>query len=480
MKNIALYIILFASSLMMVSCEDYLTQESPDKPTTDQVWVSYEAAESYLVSAYSYLAPTGWRYHEYYYLPQNFRGDDMFPEGGTTSWSYLGRIVGFNNTAADGVPAYMWRNWYKGVKLANDVIANVPNMDMLTQEQRDELVAEAKFLRGFYFLNLQMNFHSIIMPLEVATSPADLQIPVTPVEGVYAQVEEDLTFAAKHLPASWSDDNYGRATSNAAYAFLGKTYLFAEQYLDAIDAFAEIKGHDLVSGEDYRGLFDGTNEQNEEVLFSRGYTADQMDILYLYHQLGVAMAPAELNGGWFMASISDYFMSQLEDGDIRKAATVLQDGETFDGEVIHFDDPDFKMSIKYVESLNAISTNRSVVDLILMRYADVVLMEAEAYYELGKDGEALDKVNDIRFRAGLGDVNLSGTTLRDEIRKQRMIELVGENSRYYDLVRWDIVKEQLSNAGQPFAQNFETKHKFFPIPLEEVQRNSQVEPTPGF
>ena len=182
-----------------------------------------------------------------------------------------------------------------------------------------------------------------------------------------------------------------------------------------------------------------------------------------------------------MASISDYFMSQLEPNDIRRAASVLLSGEEFDGEVITFNDyPDFKMSIKYVESLSAIETNRSVVDLIMMRYADVVLMEAEAYYEVGNGEKALEKVNDIRERAGLDKVNLSGTQLRDEIRKQRMIELVGEGSRFYDLVRWDIAQEQLTTANQPYAKNFEAKHNYFPVPLEEVQRNPMVDPTPGF
>ncbi|MCG8581173.1 MAG: RagB/SusD family nutrient uptake outer membrane protein [Bacteroidales bacterium] len=480
MKNISIIIVILFSSLLFTSCEDYLTQDSPDKPTTDQIWVSYDAAESYMMSAYTYISNTGWSYHEYFYLPQNFRGDDIFPEFGTTAWGYLGRIVSFNNTAAD-VSDYIWGRWYKGIKLANDVIENVPNMDMISQEEKDQLVAEAKFLRAFYLFNLQKNFHAIVMPLNVAGSTGELQLPTSTREAVYKQLEEDFTFASKHLPLSWDDENEGRATRNAAFAFLGKTCLFNKENQKALDAFAEIKGQSLLSGAEYRSMFDGTNEVNDEIIFSRGYTADQMDILYLYHQLGVAMSPEELRGGWHMASISDYFMSQLEPNDIRRAASVLLSGEEFDGEVITFNDyPDFKMSIKYVESLSAIETNRSVVDLIMMRYADVVLMEAEAYYEVGNGEKALEKVNDIRERAGLDKVNLSGTQLRDEIRKQRMIELVGEGSRFYDLVRWDIAQEQLTTANQPYAKNFEAKHNYFPVPLEEVQRNPMVDPTPGF
>lgn len=480
MKKITLYILTILGLFSFTACENYLNQESPDQPTTDQVWQSYEAAESYLVSSYSYISANGWRYHEYYYLPQNFRADDIMPEQGTTAWSYLARIVGFNNTASDGVPSVLWGNWYKGVKLANDVIANVPNMEMLSEEEKNELVAEAKFLRGFYFLNLQMNFHAITMPLKVAESSDDLQLPVSTKEEVFTQVTEDFTFAAQYLPTSWPADYWGRATKHASNAFLGKAYLFMKEYQKAIDAFGEISGHDLVSGNDYRGMFDGTFEQNIEVLFSRGYTEDQMDALGIYHQIGVAMSPGDLQGGWNMASISDYYMSQLETGDIRKEASVLLNGEEFDGETITFLDPDFKMSIKYVESLESISINRSVVDIILMRYADVLLMEAEAYLEIGNEGEALSRINRVRNRAGLGNSSASGVTLVEELRTQRMIELVGENARYYDLVRWGIVKEQLEKADQPFAQNFEEKHNFFPIPLEEVQRNPNVSPTPGF
>ncbi|WP_281615022.1 RagB/SusD family nutrient uptake outer membrane protein [Flammeovirga sp. SubArs3] len=480
MKKLSIYIFAFVALFSLGACDNYLDQESPDQPTTDQVWQSYEAAEKYLASAYSYISANGWRYHEYYYLPQNFRADDLFPENGTTAWSYLARIVGFNNTASDGVPSELWTNWYKGVKLANDVIANVPEMEMLSEDEKNELVAEAKYLRGFYFLNLQMNFHAIIMPVTVAESSEDLQLGTSTKQQVFDQVVEDLAFAAQHLPSDWDADQWGRATKHAANAFLGKAHLYMGDYQNAVEAFNKISGHDLVDGDQYRGMFDGTLEQNIEVLFSRGYTEEQMDALGLYHQIGVAMAPGDLQGGWNMASVSNYFMNQLEAGDVRKAASVLEHGEEFDGQTIEFLNPEFKMSIKYVESLESISINRSVVDIILMRYADVLLMQAEANYELGNEGVALNLVNRIRNRAGLANSNASGTDLRDEIRKQRMIELIGENSRYYDLVRWGIVKEQLEMAQQPYAQNHEEKHNFFPIPLEEVQRNPNVEPTPGF
>ncbi len=480
MKNITKLSIFLMSLFMLSSCENYLNLESPDLPTTDQVWVSYDAAESYLVSTYSYVQSTGWRYHEYLYLPQNFRADDLFPEYGTTAWGYLARTVTFNNTAASSVSGYMWRNWYRGVKLANDVIENVEGMDMITQAEKNELISEAKFLRAFYFFNLQINFHSIIMPLEVAKTPDALQISVSSRDDVFAQIIVDLTYAAENLPTTSVNGDWGRASANAAYAFLGKAHLYQNEHQKALDAFAKIDGANLVDGTKYRSMFDGTLEQNEEVLFSRGYTAEQMENLGMYHQLGVAFAPDGFNGGWNMASISDYYMQQLESGDIRKEATVLQNGDIFDGETISFPVPNFNMCIKYVESLEAIRTNRSVVDIILMRYAGVLLMQAEANYELGNTAEALSDINKIRARAGLAEVNLSGEDLLNEIRKQRMIELVGEGSRFYDLVRWNIIAEQLELAGQSYHQNFEEKHKYFPIPLEETQRNKQVEPTAGF
>ncbi|MEH0153514.1 RagB/SusD family nutrient uptake outer membrane protein [Limibacter armeniacum] len=482
MKKLYTYIVSMMLGLTLLSsCDNYLEQVSPDQPTTDQTWVSYEAAEKYLASAYSYMQANGWRYHEYFYLPQNFRADDIQPENGTTAWNYLARIVGFNNTASDGVPAVMWDYWYKGLKLTNDVIANAPSMEMISQEERDELVAEAKFLRAWYHFNLLKNFHNVILVTNVAETPEELQLPAVSRAEVYQQIEEDLMFAAANLPLKWEQEYWGRATANAANAYLGKVLLYQGKWQASLDALNKVEGHDLVSASAFRGMFDGTSEVNEEVIFSRGYTSEQLDALSLYHQLGVAMAPGELNGGWYMASISEYFMGALEAGDIRTAATVLQNGETFDGEVINFNNPDFKMMIKYVESLDAITTNRSTVDLIFMRYADVMLMQAEAMYELGNDTEALAKVNSIRERANLAALTgVTGTALQDEIRKQRMIELVGEGQRYYDLVRWGIVKDQLNAAGQKYADNFEDKHEYFPIPLEEVQRNPNINPTPGF
>ncbi len=480
-KNIIKQGIMLLCLMAFFSCEDYLNQSSPDKTTTDQVWNSYDAAESYLVSAYTYIQTSGWAYHEYQYLPQNFRADDLQPEIGTTAWGYLARIVQFNNTASSGVPDYLWENWYKGVKLSNDIIANVPNMDMISDEEKDMLLGEAYFLRGFYFLNLQMNFHNIILPLDAATSPSDLQIGISSREDVFARIIADLTSAAEKLPTEqYTGDMWGRANANAAYAFLGKACLYAGKHQEAIDAFKKISGRSLVDAAQYRSLFDGSLEENSEVIFSRGYTPEQQDILYMYHQLGVAFAPGSLNGGWEMVSVSDYYMSQLENGDIREAASVLLNGETFDGETINFTNPNYKMLIKYVESLAAISSNRSVVDIILMRYADVLLMQAEANYVLGNTDEALKDIKKIRARAGLPNLDFSGEALLEEIRKQRLIELIGEGSRFYDLVRWGIAAEQLSAAGHPFASNFETKHGYFPIPLSETQRNGLVSPTPGF
>ncbi|PWJ43123.1 putative outer membrane starch-binding protein [Sediminitomix flava] len=462
------------------SCEDYLTEESPDQPTSDQIWVSYEAVEQYLATTYSYISTTGWTYHEYFYLPENFRSDDIHPESGTTDWGYLQRIVNFSNTASEGVPAYMWNRWYVGIKMANDIIENVPTMDMLSENEQNELIAEAKFLRAFYHFNLKRNFHDIILRVSVPKSPEELSQALATEDEVYTQIEEDFSFAAAHLPQSWASQYWGRATANAAFAFLGKAHLYQADWSEANKAFEQISGHALVRGTAYRSMFDGTAEVNEEVIFSRGYTEEQIDALDIYHQLGVAMAPQGYNGGWNMASISDYCASTFEDGDIRKAASILEHGQEFDGTIVDFPNPDFKMSLKYVESINAISTNRSVVDLILMRYADVLLMQAEALNEMGQDTQALTFLNQVRNRANLSSVSLTGDELRTEIRKQRMLELVSEGQRFYDLARWGITKQQLVASGNPYAEKFEDKHNYFPIPLEEAQRNKYVDPTPGF
>ncbi|BDD07278.1 RagB/SusD family nutrient uptake outer membrane protein [Aureibacter tunicatorum] len=467
-------------SFSITSCDNYLDEMSPDLPTSDQIWVSYESAEKYLISAYAYTYTAGWMFHEYFYLPENFRADDLKAENGTTAWSYLARIVNFTNRADESVSRTLWTEWYKGIKLCNDIIENVPEMDMITEDQQNELVAEARFLRAFYHFNLQRNFHDIIVRDAVPKTPEELQKATSTIEEVYMFVEEDLKFATEHLPSSWPASKFGRATNAAANAYLGKTFLYQEKWSEAAEALGNVRGHSLVSGDRYRSLFDGTDEMSEEIIFSRQYTDDQMDLINQWHQLGVAFAPADLNGGWDMCSVSDYAMDQFDAGDMRKEATVLESGQEFDGEEITFNDPDRKMLIKYVEGLSNISSNRSFADVILMRYANVVLMRAEALNEMGQDGEAQSLINDIRGRAGLNPISFTGDQLRQEIRKQRLVELIGESERFYDLVRWDIVKEQLGMAQNPYADNFEEKHSFFPIPLEEVQRNRFVDPTPGF
>ncbi|BDD12239.1 membrane protein (plasmid) [Fulvitalea axinellae] len=464
------------SGIAFSSCEDLLEQTSPDTLTTDNYWRTPDDVRRFAVAVYDQLSYFTWKFGEVEFVCENLRGDDLVAAPGATQYGYLGRVVNFTNND-EWSPRNIWYKNYNMIHLSNQALANMGRVSGLSDADKAKFEAEFRFLKAYAHFDIWKNFHGVIIRDEVVSNGEQIDKALATEAEIDEYFVREFTAAANGLPAKWDDNNYGRATSGAAWAYLGKFHLYRKQWAEATAAFAKVTGYGLE--DNFRSLFNGTNEQNKESIFVSKFSIDANTSQH--SNLGLALVPGEKNG-WNLVRVSEFATNSYEANDIRKDASVLLDGGTLEGETVDFDDENMRMLAKYVESMDIVNTGKSGTDYILMRYADVLLMNAEALNEQNQTGPALAALNQVRSRAGLGNFSGAQAEIRTEIKKQRMLELLGEGHRFYDLVRWGNPKQALSvEGGHPGAVNFEEgKHNYFPIPAVEYDENNLVDPTPKF
>ncbi|RYZ48517.1 MAG: RagB/SusD family nutrient uptake outer membrane protein, partial [Sphingobacteriales bacterium] len=229
MRKISFFI---AVILLFVACRRNFDEANPNQPTIASFWKSAEDAEKGLNAVYSTFHRGYAGFSRAIYFHGMLKADEGFGSGGDGG---LNTLMSFSmNDNNFGLTADTWSNMYEGIYRANQVIAYVPNIVMdATQQKR--VVAEAKYLRGFFYFYLTLYFGRPVLILE--PSQPGLQPPNATPEEAWAQVAKDFTEAAVDLPESYGSADVGRATKGAAFAMLGKAYLQQRKYQEALDAF---------------------------------------------------------------------------------------------------------------------------------------------------------------------------------------------------------------------------------------------------
>ena len=337
-------------------------------------------------------------------------------------------------------------------------------------------------------------------------------------EAVYQQIIEDLTYAAEHLPTrqEWGAKESGRATKGTAEGLLAKVYLFRQDYANV----KKYTGQVIARGEyslhrDYRDLFNPNSYYSDEVMLADQYlwgesTERNLESEYVKWQ--------GIRGEMGMFSPSEALDQAYEAGDPRRTATIFYDGETLEGKgEIHFKKEvpprANKKTIWPTGYWNENSFAKQNCHLIFLRYADVLLMYAEACNELGESREALDKLEMVRARArrtvhpadmtvGLPEITETGKEkLREIIWNERRIELATEGQRYFDVRRWMIADQEgegrqygyvhgmnMNGTEDKFLQEveaspivFRRKMYLYPIPDSEMKKSDgQLVQNPGW
>jgi hypothetical protein len=394
------------------------------------------------------------------------------------------------------------------------VITNVPGIDM-DENLKSRILGEARFLRSHYYFKLVKLFRNVPLITEEVTDPGNVSRPQADPDSVWAQIITDLQFAKLNLPHTY-DTDVGRATWGAATAYLGKAYLFNEQWQEADEQFEEIIDSGLYSLVDNpRWNGDLQHENNAESIWEIQFTTEVGGNVVGW---GGVPAPnwgerqtrsitfAPTGYGWAdveptQSLFEDFKQEQTVSGedDPRLGATMFYDQP---GETVYGDDFQQVYSAQINAGENPIywkkyesnmgggeATTGSGLNIRAMRYADVLLMYAETQNELGNQATAAEYIQQVRDRANLPDresefAALSQAEMRERIAIERKLELAGEGKRFDDIRRWgwldDSQKMQQLIQNDPGFQGYQDGREYLPIPQSELDTNPAAEQNCGY
>lgn len=447
-------------------------------------------------ATYSPLQSQG-LYGRYLFFMYDYLGDDVQTNRGSAD---LLEFKNYTFTPTNNDIYLYWKNCYNGISRANFILDKQSNIDaietsVISQELKDKFIGEAKFLRAYYYFLLVSRFGDI--PLYTTTDVSPNGLAKSPKEDVYQLIISDLTDAASKLYLK-SAEEAGRATQGAAYALLGKVHLYRGEYAEAKTAFNQvINSGEYVLTANYFDNFERDNENNSESVFEVQFVYDNGNS-WAYADWGgqdngyseTTFRSAEYGaiGGWHNNDPSEELVAEYEAGDPRQHANFYFDGDAHATGTITQAQIGAGITAawrKYQLSYSTYSDLPGLSDINMrtIRYADVLLMAAEAENEVG--GDPVGKLNEVRTRAGMP---LYGTpamnamypvTTQSEIFTaivhERRVELAGEQTRFPDLVRWGMTN---------IITGFQTgKHELLPIPQQEIDTNlnlSSADQNPGY
>lgn len=537
------YSALALATLSLSSCNDWLTEETPGTTKVSEFFTSLSTAEAVVNAAY---VPMTWEFGTTYY-PEWYFGDivsDDALKGGQdiNDGADLRELENFKANSDNEILLGYYRAQWQGIQRANLAIDEIPTTRIETEgdeaekqaKYRDRYLGEAIFLRGFYYFRLARMFGG--MPLIDYVIKSSNQWAQT-----RSTMDETLNFAIEDFKSAenllWEKDKYsneelGRATKGAAQAMLLKANLYRADYLrnagnetEAQKYFAEaakwgekvIKSRQYSLWPNYLDNFRLANENGRESVFEiqyaeeatsdyggEGYTRGTMTTI-----LQRSRSSAFGEAGWGYDRPTQNLYNEYEAGDARRDETILvptdEQIETPAQEIYCGDRMLNRKYAMYNDGANGgiyklAHATRSPKNNIQIRYADVLLMYAEACCESGDLPSAKTALKEVRDRAGLSQFPytavIQGQTvtfndnqedLRKAIRHERRVELAMEGHRWFDLTRWGIAKETMDTymageteeAKELYGTFQKGKHELFPIPSKEIDL-SGIEQNPNW
>ncbi|MDP4763410.1 MAG: RagB/SusD family nutrient uptake outer membrane protein [Salibacteraceae bacterium] len=370
---------------------------------------------------------------------------------------------------------------YAGVTRSNYILEYKDNLDF---DGKDRILAEATFLRAFYYFQLVKYFGDVPLVVDQRLGVDEVtKLDRTPKAEVYAQIEADLTYAAGIL--EWTTPVKGRATKGAALALLGKVYLYQDKFAAAASTLDEvINSGNYALFNDFTKLFSVANENSSETVFDVQYSGLEGGgygcLICLEGNAAVGFqgirqynGPVYGDGNSYNLPTQDLY-DAFDASDIRRDATVL-DLDAFIAAQPNSGSITYAIgggghtgyyNNKYIKRQGEIGLPdndlTSPVNYKAIRYADVLLMAAEAHNRAGSgDATALGYLNQVRDRVSMPNINSSGTQLTEDIWNERRLELSGEGLRFFDLVR-------TGKAASEIDGFVTGKHEVFPIPQVEI------------
>ena len=443
--------------------------------------------DSKVFATYSLLRAGGFNHHLYLGI-QSFRSDEA-KKGSSTSDGGAQETM-YDDFAYDksngGIQEY-WTDHYALIISANAIISDI---DSLQSSDAATLInrAEAKFLRAFSFFDLARAFGQVPKIDFKVNDAAQVNIPkVASVNEIFTLIDADLAEAAANLPISWSGYP-GRLTKGAALALQARTFLWRKNWASALTAAkAVIASNQYSLVPNYGSQFRSEGENGPESIFEiQAFYTPTNDKGIIYSNVQGVRGAGSWDLGWGWNVPTQELVDEFETGDPRRIETILYSGQVdpLYGENVPavgvVPQPYWNKKV-YTNPTDRLTLNNRFgpwMNHRIIRYADVLLMAAEAANELGgtqNTTDALAWLEMVRARArGSNAAILPKVTTTDQaalraaIQHERFVELAMEEQRFWDIVRWGIDLTVLHDAGK---SAYQVKHRLLPIPQGEIDKS---------
>jgi len=487
MKNLKITYF-FIALVVMASCSDDFVDVASINENSEDFFNSESDYQDALIGAYDLLATTS----------QNSLLGEIASDNTLCGGENANDVPGFQqiddmiHTPINNQLRALWQWMYAGVNRANYIMEFQDKTDF---PGKDGVLAQTRFLRAYYYFELVKWFGDVPFAVDRRIQFGDqFSIGRTPKAEIYAQLEQDLIFAADNLP--YVQSQTGRVTKGAAQALLGKIYLYQDKFPEAAVVLEDIIDngpYDLLA--DYSTMFENDNENNIESVFEVQYTdlegagfgcfqCSEGNIAVGFNGIRGYNGPLFESGFSFNVPTQEV-VDEFEAGDMRLETAILdidawaaQTGATFTTGFEHTGYYNRKYISRQGDANIGDANLTNPNNYRAIRFADVLLMAAEALNRGSiSDMRAQMYLNRVRERAfgnSSNNVNATGATLTDAIYHERRVELVGEGHRFFDLVRTGRAASEIDGfqAG---------KHELFPIPLIEIQlAGNQWDQNPGY
>ncbi|MDE5419018.1 RagB/SusD family nutrient uptake outer membrane protein [Labilibaculum sp. DW002] len=503
------FILGLAIAFASTSCNEdsFLDIEPKGKLSSDTYLETEEEVKTVVVGIYNSMQHnfSSGSWASVYFI-KNLPADDCLAGSSEGDQTEYQNIDDFAIQTTNAKIESIWTNFYKAISSANTVI----NLVEPDTDAKKELIAEAKALRAYTYFEMVTLFGGVPLMTINPADPSEYHLPRATAAEVYTQIEKDFSEAIPDLPlkSEYSAADKYRFSKGTAQAYYGKALLYQKKYGEAATQLGNvISSLEFDLEPIFADVWTKETEFGQESLFEISYTSQesydwgnfpwgggnennieaqlQGPRSNLFNLSGSSLDVA--NGWGFNMPTSKIGQAYIDAGDTERGDATVMSAADFIATGGVIEDPnahDYEgyMRMKYVTKASETSESgvaelNYTINWRLMRYADVLLMAAEAYHFSTQDGLALIELNKVRDRANLADITASDDIFQ-AIVTERQLELAFEGSRYWDLVRWDLASQEMSGIG--FQAN---KHELFPIPQNEIIANNSIDETdqnPGY
>jgi len=477
------------SIIILYACTDFLTEDLKGEFSSDTFYQNDKQAIQALYGVYN--AITFSNFNNAVWVFGDVASDDAVKGGNPGDQSEITYIDEFNADVNNGIISNYWSFTYETIARANNVLANVPAIPM-DEALKNRIIGEAKFIRAYSYFNLVNIFGKVPLKLFPQLTQETIHVPLSEVSAIYLQIETDLSDAAAVLPVSYNSTETGRVTRGAAFAMLGKASLYQGNWSASIGYFQQAEALGIYHLlQDFTDNFKLAYENSSESIFEIQHLSGQNPSTG--SALNQWFAPAAEGGYYFNAptqSLVDAFEKSITgEVDPRLDVSIGRDGQPWlNGETFSATwSSTGYLTKKHQQPLSEVSSSLKGdgdLNYIYLRYADLLLMKAEAFNEINNADSAKANLNKVRQRARAGfngtppadllaDITTSDQNLlRTAIQNERRVELAQEFHRYFDLMRWG---KAVAEAALGTDFNYEKK-RYFPIPQAEIDANQAIIP----